>query len=78
MSSYKVLQIKVNPDKRTSKYCTFLQQESAKVWNETVDYFWGTLRNTDEWPKESDLKQHVKGGQFNLHSQSIRSDEQMY
>lgn len=73
MSSYKVLQIKLNPDKRTSEYCKFLQQESARVWNETIDYFWDTLRNTDEWLKENDLKQNVKGGQFNLHSQSIQS-----
>jgi len=73
MSSCKVVQIKLNPDIRTRRYCQILQQEAAGVWNTTVDHFWSTLKDTGEWLKESDLKQHVKGGQFSLYSQSIQA-----
>jgi len=74
---YKTLQVKVNPDKRISEYCKFLQQESAGVWNQTIHFFWRTYRKKDVWLSANSLTKYNRSDQldipFNLHSQSVQS-----
>ena len=72
--SYKVVQVKLNLDKRTKEYCQFLQQESARVWNDTINYHWNHINDNDgKWLSATELKAITKGGQYNLHSGSIQS-----
>jgi len=84
MSYYSTLQVKVNPDKRTTEYCKFLQQESARVWNRTVNLFWRTYRKKDTWLSANSLmkynsqEQIEPNEQFKLHSQSVQSVIQQF
>jgi len=72
--SYKVIQIKLNPSRRTREYCKFLQQESARVWNDTINYHFNHVRDNDgKWLNTTELKAKTSGGQYSLHSGSIQS-----
>lgn len=79
-SYYSTIQVKVNPDKRTTEYCKFLQQESAEVWNRTVHFFWRTYK--DIWLSANSLTKYNRSDQldeqFNLHSQSVQSVIQQF
>ena len=82
MSSYKALHVKLNPDKRTNEYCKFLQQESARVWNRTICFFWRTYRKKDTWLSANSLMKYNRNDQlddqFKLHSQSVQSVIQQF
>jgi putative transposase len=81
-SYYSTLQVKVNPDNRITEYCKFLQQESARVWNRTVNFFWRTYRKKDIWLSANALMMYNRndqlGTQFSLHSQSVQSVIQQF
>jgi len=82
MSYYTTVQVKVNPDKRTTEYCKFLQEESAEVWNQTLLFFWRTYRKKDIWLSANALMMYNRDDQldipFNLHSQSVQSVIQQF
>jgi len=81
---HKAIHTKLNPDKRTREYCQFLQQESARVWNRTKDFFWRTFRKKEIWLKSTSLQKYNRSDQlypdepFALHSQSIQSVAQQF
>jgi len=82
MSYYSTVQVKVNPDKRTTEYCKFLQEESAEVWNQTLHFFWRTYRKKGVWLSANSLAKYNRSDQldnpFNLHSQSVQSVIQQF
>ena len=84
MASYKAVHTKLNPDRRTREYCQFLQQESARVWNRTQNFFWRTYRKKEIWLKSNSLQKYNRSDQlypaeqFHLHSQSIQSVAQQF
>jgi len=82
MPYYTTIQVKVNPDKRTSEYCKFLQEESAEVWNQTLLFFWRTYRKKGIWLSANSLERYNRSDQldvpFNLHSQSVQSVIQQF
>jgi len=82
MSYYTTVQVKVNPDKRTTEYCKFLQEESAEVWNRTIRFFWRTYRKKGIWLSANSLAKYNRNDQldmpFNLHSQSVQSVIQQF
>ena len=84
MATYKAAHVKLNPDKRTREYCQFLQQESARVWNRTKDFFWRTYRKKGVWLSSNSLQKYNRSDQlyddeqFYLNSQSIQSVAQQF
>jgi len=82
MSYYSTVQVKVTPDRRTSEYCRFLQEESAEVWNQTLLFFWRTYRKKGIWLSANSLAKYNRSDQldvpFNLHSQSVQSVIQQF
>jgi len=84
MALYKAVHAKLNPDRRTREYCQFLQQESARVWNRTKNFFWRIYRKKDLWLSSTSLQKYNRSNQlypdeqFALHSQSIQSVAQQF
>jgi len=82
--SCKAIHVKLNPDRRTREYCQFLQQESARVWNRTKNFFWRTFRKKEIWLLSTSLQKINRSDQlyfdeqFYLHSQSIQSVAQQF
>ena len=84
MATYKAVQVKLNPERRTREYCKFLQQESARVWNRTKNFFYRTYRKKGLWLSSTSLQKINRSDQlyfdeqFHLHSQSIQSVAQQF
>jgi len=84
MSLHKAIHVKLNPDRRTKEYCQFLQQESARVWNRTKNFFWRTYRKKNLWLLSTSLQKYNRSDQlypnerFHLHSQSIQAVAQQF